>query len=66
MEVRLFRREVEGWAVFLLVSLWTSMDEIRAYAGSTPEVAVVYPEDERFELVADRRVTHYEVLEYRE
>lgn len=42
------------------------MDEIRAYAGSTPEVAVVYPEDERFELVADRRVTHYEVLEYRE
>jgi hypothetical protein len=42
------------------------MDAIRAYAGETPEVAVLYPGDDVYELVPDTTVTHYEVLSLEE
>jgi hypothetical protein len=51
-----------GEAEFTLISLWESWDAIKAFAGADYEKAVYYPEDERFLLRLDPRVTHYEVL----
>lgn len=46
---------------FLVVSLWESLDVVRAFAGERPEVAVYYPEDEKFLLEFEPEVRHYEV-----
>jgi heme-degrading monooxygenase HmoA len=46
---------------FLIVSFWKDFDAIRRFAGPDPERAVYYPEDERFLLGKEPRVTHYEV-----
>jgi len=61
-EIRLWRRDEAGSALFTLVSTWIGMDAIRAYAGDRPEIAVLYPDDDRFELVPDRHVTHHELV----
>ncbi|MBA4358412.1 MAG: antibiotic biosynthesis monooxygenase [Humidesulfovibrio sp.] len=45
-----------------LVTYWNSWEAVRAFAGDTPERAVLYPGDERFEIVPDKHVRHYEVL----
>ena len=56
-------RRIEGdRAHFLFVSLWESFDAIRAFAGEEYERAVYYPEDRKFLLELEPRVTHYEVL----
>jgi heme-degrading monooxygenase HmoA len=55
------RREVGGEVEFLVVSLWESLDAVRAFAGERPEVAVYYPEDEKFLLELEPEVRHYEV-----
>lgn len=47
---------------FLLVSLWDSMDSIRAFAGDDVERARYYPEDEAFLLELEPHVTHYDVI----
>jgi heme-degrading monooxygenase HmoA len=56
------RRIVNDRAEFLLVSLWESEEAIRQFAGQDIEQAVFYPEDERFLVDRDRRVSHYEVV----
>jgi heme-degrading monooxygenase HmoA len=57
-------RRVEGSvAHFLLLTFWESWEAIRAFAGSDPERARYYPEDERFLLELEPTVTHYEVLD---
>jgi heme-degrading monooxygenase HmoA len=56
------RQLADGRAVFLLVSFWESEDAIRAFAGDDVERAVYYPEDDRFLVERDDRVTHYEVV----
>lgn len=61
IEIKVLRRDAEGWAHFLLFSVWESWDAIRAYAGDVPEKAVLYADDERFSLVPDLTVAHYEV-----
>jgi len=60
-EIKILRRDADDWAHFLLFSVWQSWDAIRAYAGETPEKAVLYPDDERFCLVPDLAVSHYEI-----
>ena len=40
---------------FLTVSLWDSLESIRAFAGDEIEKAVFYPEDDRY--LADRELT---------
>jgi heme-degrading monooxygenase HmoA len=60
--VWVLRRVSGGEAEFTLISLWESWDAIKAFAGADYERAVYYPEDERFLLRLDPRVTHYEVL----
>ena len=49
-------------AEFLLVSLWDSEDAIRQFAGDDIEKAVFYPEDDRFLVERENRVSHYEVV----
>jgi len=44
------------------VSFWESLEVIKAFAGSDPERARYYPEDERFLLDFEPNVEHYEVL----
>ena len=57
------RRMHDGRAEFLLVSLWDSMDAVREFAGDQPEQAVFYPEDDRFLVARDDRVTHFDVVD---
>jgi heme-degrading monooxygenase HmoA len=57
-------RRIEGTeAHFFLISLWESLEAIRAFAGDNVERARYYPEDERYLLELEPTVTHYEVLE---
>jgi len=58
----LLRREGDR-AHFLLISLWESLEAIRAFAGDDLERARYYPEDVKFLLALEPTVTHYEVLE---
>ena len=59
--VLVLRQEADGLARFTIVSLWDSLDAIRAFAGDEPERAVFYPEDDRFLVERDLAVTHHRV-----
>jgi heme-degrading monooxygenase HmoA len=53
---------VEGErAEIVVLSLWDSLDSVRAFAGEDAERAVFYPEDEAFLVERDFSVTHYQV-----
>ena len=56
------RRVVDGRAEFVTLSLWESLDAVRAFAGPEPERAVFYPEDDRFLVDRDLHVTHFDVV----
>jgi heme-degrading monooxygenase HmoA len=47
---------------FLLLTLWESVDAIKAFAGLDHERAHYYPEDDDYLLEREPFVTHYEVL----
>ena len=54
---------IEGGRVhFLMVSFWESMSAIKGFAGSDPERATYYPEDDEFLLDFEPSVAHYEVV----
>jgi heme-degrading monooxygenase HmoA len=57
----MLRRDVGGTTEFVMFTLWESMDAIKAFAGEDPEVAVFYPEDDRFLVDRDEFVSHYVV-----
>ena len=56
------RRSEGDRARFLPVWFWESMGAIEGFAGSEPERARYYPEDEEFLLDFEPTVEHYEVL----
>ena len=57
-------RRVQGeHCEFMLVSLWDSMDAVRAFAGENPDKSVYYPEDDRYLLDMEPLVRHYDVAE---
>lgn len=60
--VYVLRRLDSDAAHFLLISLWRSRADIKAFAGEDVERARYYPEDSVFLLELAPRVTHYEVL----
>lgn len=60
--VYVLRRLDGGNVHFLLISLWDSLESIRAFAGDDIERARYYPEDHDFLLELEPRVTHYEVI----
>jgi heme-degrading monooxygenase HmoA len=44
------------------VSLWTSMDAVKAFAGDDPERAKFYPGDEELLAEKDLHADHYDVV----
>lgn len=59
----LLRSDIGERTEFVTLSLWESLDAIRAFAGDAPEVAVYYPEDDRYLLERVDTVTHYAVVD---
>ncbi len=60
--VYIFRRVEGDRGHFVLVSLWDSIESIRAFAGDDLEKARYFPEDREFLLEFEPNVMHYEVL----
>jgi heme-degrading monooxygenase HmoA len=60
--VRVLRRDEGDAAEFLLITVWESIDAIRAFAGDDVERSVYYPEDDAYLLEREPTVVHYEVL----
>ena len=60
--VWMLRRDVDGKSEFLMFTLWDSMETVQTFAGETPEVAVFYPDDDRFLIEREEFVSHYEVI----
>jgi heme-degrading monooxygenase HmoA len=60
--VQVLRRLAGDDAEFVLISLWDSLDAIRAFAGDDYERAVYYPEDGAYLRAFAPGVEHYDVL----
>lgn len=56
------RRLEDDAAHFLLITLWDSMDAIKAFAGPKPQIAKYYPEDDAFLLEKEPTSQMYEVF----
>ena len=61
--VTVLRRNQGEHCEIMLISLWDSMDAVRAFAGENPERSVYYPEDDQFLLQMEPLVRHYDVSE---
>ncbi len=59
--VYVLRRTEGDRTEFVFVSLWESLDAIRAFAGPDVEQARYYPEDREYLLEMSPRVKHYEL-----
>jgi heme-degrading monooxygenase HmoA len=57
----LLRREIEGQVEFLAMTLWDSLDSIKAFAGDDVSTAIVEPEGRAALSAYDDFATHYEV-----
>ena len=57
----LLRQEVEGETEFLALTLWESLDAIRAFAGDEIETAIVEPQARAVLSSFDEFAHHYEV-----
>lgn len=56
-------RRIDGdRAEFLIVTLWESMESVRAFAGDDPHRAVFYPEDDRFLVDREHHADHFDVV----
>jgi len=58
-----FLRRLEGQnAHFTLITFWENLEVIKNFAGEDFELAKYYPEDDRFLLEFEEKVTHNEVF----
>ena len=57
----LLRRQAEGQTEFLALTLWESLDSIRAFAGDDIDTAIVEPEARAVLADFDDFARHYEV-----
>ena len=64
--IDLLRREADDEVEFVTIMWFDSLRDVRAFAGSDHEVAVVPPEARALLLRFDERSAHYEVRERRE
>jgi heme-degrading monooxygenase HmoA len=58
----ILRRDVPKGVEFLVLTQWSSLAAIRAFAGDDVEAAVVPDAVQRMMVEYERRVQHYEVL----
>jgi antibiotic biosynthesis monooxygenase (ABM) superfamily enzyme len=56
------RRELDGEDEFLVLTLFDSLDAVRAFAGENYDVPVIEPEARRLLSRGDERACHYEVV----
>lgn len=61
--VTTLRRDQGEHCEIMLISLWDSMDAVRAFAGENPDRSVYYPEDDQYLLQMEPLVRHYEVAQ---
>jgi len=59
----LLQRDAEERTEFVTYSLWDSLEAIRAFAGDDIETAVYYPDDDRYLVERDEKVSHFEVAD---
>ncbi|MFL6188065.1 MAG: antibiotic biosynthesis monooxygenase family protein [Actinomycetes bacterium] len=59
--VWMLRRDVDDRTEFVMLTLWDSLEAVKAFAGDDHETAVFYPEDDRFLVERDLTAAHYEV-----
>lgn len=59
--VMVLRRLDGDEAEFGVMSLWDSLDDVKAFAGEDVDVARYFPEDERYLLEFTPRLKHFEV-----
>ena len=59
--VTVLERREGDVAHFVFISLWESLDAIRAFSGEPVETARYYPEDREYLLELEPTVTHYDV-----
>jgi heme-degrading monooxygenase HmoA len=57
----MLRRDLGDTTEFVMFTLWESLDAVKAFAGEDPNVAVYYPEDDRFLVRRDPNALHYSV-----
>ena len=57
----LLRREDNGKVEFLAVTLWDSIDSVRAFSGQNPDVAIVEPEGRAALSYFDDFARHYDI-----
>ena len=62
-DARVLRRELPQGVEFLVVTIWESLDSIRAFAGNDVESAVVPPEARDMMIEYDRAARHYDVVD---
>ena len=55
------RREVDGEVEFVVLTLWRSLDAVRAFAGDDYDIAVIPPEARRSLTRFEETVDHFEV-----
>ncbi len=60
--VYVMRRFAGEHARFTMISLWDSLESIRAFAGEDEEKARYYPEDAAYLIKLEPTVSHYDVL----
>jgi heme-degrading monooxygenase HmoA len=62
-QATVMRREVGDGTEFQVVTVWQSLDAIRAFAGDDVEVAVVPPAAQALMLRYDDRAVHYQIVQ---
>ena len=63
VEASILRRETDEGTEFQIVTVWQSLDAIRAFAGQDETVAIVPEAAQRLMVSYDRFVIHYEIVE---
>ena len=62
-DAKVLRRDLSEGAEFLVVTIWESIDSIRAFAGNDVESAVVPPKARDMMIEYDRKARHYDVVD---
>ena len=59
------RMPFQNYEHFFLATYWDSIEAVKSFAGENNQLAVHYPDDDRFQLIADPYVFHHSVTEIR-
>ena len=62
-DAKVLRRELPHGVEFLVVTIWESLDSIRAFAGNDVDSAVVPPKARDMMIEYDHRARHYDVVD---